>query len=108
MKIIYDYDEFHNRTKPICDHFDLDHIEPDSLIGHFFPSRLHELTQYCIDHPQYHIMSILPKQVKVNRPVEAARCYLLAEGDKDPDLWLSPPFNQESFESLQIYKFDCS
>ncbi len=108
MKIIYDYDEFHNRTKPIRDHFDLDDIFPDTLTGVFFPSRLKELIQYCTERPEYHIMSYLPKQVKVNRAVDAACFYLLGTGDADPDLWYSLRFNQEKFESLQIYKFSGS
>lgn len=108
MKIIYDYEEFINRTKPVRDHLELEDIVPDSLIGIFFPKRLPELMQYCKSHPQYHIMSVLPKQVKVNRAVESAGLYLLAEGDSDPDLWYGLPFNQEHYEELKIYEFDGS
>lgn len=106
MTIIYDRKEFQNRTKPVNDHLDLIGIVPDTLIGHFFLTRLSELMQYCSRHPQYHIMSILPHQVKVNRPVEAARFFVLAEGDADPELWYSPPFNQKNYEELKIHKFD--
>lgn len=103
MKIIYDHKEFQNRTKPINDHLDLSGIVPDTLIGHFFSARLPELIQYCKTHPQYHIISILPNQVKANRPVEAARLFVLAEGDADPGLWYSM-----SYEDLKIYEFNCS
>ncbi len=105
--LAYDHKEFQNQTKPVNDHLDLCGIVPDTLIGYFFSTRLPELIQYCKTHPQYHIMSLLPNQVKVNRSVEAARLFILAEGDADPELWYSPPFDQKNFEDLEIYKFDC-
>lgn len=105
MKIIHDYIEFRKRTKPVRDDFDID-IAPDMGLAVFLPHRLAELKQYCIDHPQYHIMSILPSVIKVNRPVPGARFYLLAIGDTDPDLWYCDSACQESYKYSEIRKFD--
>jgi hypothetical protein len=107
MKFMRDYIEFRKRTKPIRDDFDLD-IIPDDGLGRFLPNRLNELTQYCIDHPQYHIMSMMPSAVKVNRALPAARFYLLAEGDTDPDLWYCDSACQRVFIYSEIRKFDRS
>ena len=41
----------------------------------------------------------------VNRPVEAASCYILAQGDADPELIYSVSLNQNEFENLQVTKF---
>ena len=70
MKIFKDYIAFRNRIKPVRDDFDLD-IEPDFMSGIFLPNRLDELKQYCLDHPEYHIMSIMKESaVEVNNPIE--------------------------------------
>ena len=105
MNFICDYIEFKDRTKPIRDAFDLD-IVPDIGLGFFFPDRLDELKQYCIDHPQYHIMSLLPLAMKANKVIPSALYYLLAEGDPDPDLWYRIPMSEEVLQSLEIFKFD--
>ena len=107
MKIIHDYIEFRKRTKPVCDDFDLD-IIPDYGLAFFFPQRLDELKQYCISHPQYHIMSMLPSAIKVNKPLPGARFYQLAEGDANPDLWYMDSACQEVYKYSEIRKFDRS
>jgi hypothetical protein len=105
MKFIHDYIEFRNRTKPICDDFDLDLI-PDVELGGFFPHRLDELKRYCADNPEYHIISILPSAVKVNKPVPSARIYLLADGDADPSLWYCDDSCKAVFRYSKIREFD--
>jgi hypothetical protein len=105
MKLIRDYIEFKKRTRPIRDDFDLD-IIPDGGLGRFLPERLNELTQYCADHPHYHIMSALPSAIKVNRAVPTAKFFLLAEGDSDPDLWFCDDSCQEVLIYSEILKFD--
>jgi hypothetical protein len=107
MKLIRDYIEFRNRTKPVCDDFYLD-IAPDIGLGFFFPSRLNELEQYCANRPQYHIMSMLPSAIKVNKPIPGARFYQLAEGDADPDLWYLDSACQEVYNYSETRKFDRS
>lgn len=106
MKLIRDYIEFRSRTKPLRDDFDLELI-PDMGLGTFFRHRLDELERYCAEHPQYHIMSILPCAINVNRPVPAARFYLLAEGDADANLWYCDSASQELFKYSEIDKFNC-
>lgn len=105
MKQIHCPVEFRNRTKPIYDDFELD-IKPDYGLAFFFPHRLDELKQYCLDHPQYHIMSMLQAVTKVNKPVSGARFYQLATGDADPDLWYRSPSGQIVLELSKIIKFD--
>lgn len=105
MTTIYNRKEFNARTKPITDHLGLD-IVSDTRLGIFLSHRLPELIQYCNKNPQYHIISVLPKSTtKINRPIEGAACYLLGEGDADPELIYSASMNQNQFETLQIYKF---
>ncbi len=105
MKFIRDHIEFKARTKPVRDDFDLD-IVPDIGLGLFFSYRLDELKQYCIDHPQYHIMSLLPLAITANKVVPSAQYFFLAEGDPDPDLWYRIPLSKDDVEILVIHKFD--
>jgi hypothetical protein len=105
MKFIKDYFEFRKRTMPVRDDFNLD-ISPDLVLGLFFQNRLDELKQYCIQHPQYHIISVLPSAAKANKPLPMARFYLLAEGDPNPELWYVNPITFDQFVKLEILKFD--
>jgi hypothetical protein len=105
MKVIRDYIEFRKRTKPIRDSFDLD-IVPDFELGIFFSDRFDELKHYCINNPQYHILSVLRSGVEVNAPVATAQFYLLAEGEVDPELCYTNPMTLEQSESLKIYEFN--
>ena len=107
MKLIRDYIEFRNRTKPVCDDFDLD-IAPDIGLGFFLPNRLNELKRYCATRPQYHIMSMLPSATKVNKLVPGACFYQLAEGDADPDLWYLDSACQAVSKFSEIRKIDRS
>ncbi len=107
MKFIRDYIEFRARTKPVRDEFDLD-LMPDIGLGLFFPERLEELKQYCQNHPKYHIMSILPSAIEVNKPLPTARFYILATGDSDPEIWYCDSGSQELFKISEIRKFERS
>jgi hypothetical protein len=105
MKLFRDYIEFRKRTKPIRDGFDLT-IDPDFDSGIFLADRLDELKQYCLENPQYHIMSILQSAVEVNAPISSASFYILADGDADPGLCYTNPMTQEQLENLKICEFD--
>ncbi len=107
MKFIRDYIEFRSRTKPVRDDFDLDLI-PDLGLGLFLPHRLNELRQYCLNHPRYHIMSVMPLAIEVNKSLPAARFYQLAVGDSDPDIWYCDSGSQELSKISEIRKFDRS
>jgi hypothetical protein len=105
MKFIRDYIEFRSLTKPVRDEFDID-IKPDFGLALFLPVRLEELKQYCLIHPHYHIMSILPAAIEVNKALPTARFYLLGEGDSDPDIWYCDSASQELFKNSEIRKFE--
>ena len=106
MKIIYDSQEFSDRTQLVRDHLDIFGIEPDTRLGYFFPHRLEELLQYCEQYPEFHIVSELKNGAgKINRPIENAAFYLLAEGDADPNLIGCRIKSQEQLETLQICEF---
>jgi hypothetical protein len=105
MKFILDRKIFDARTKPIQDEFDLN-LAPDIGLGIFFPNRLKELETYCAEHPEYHIISILPASIKINKPVPNARFYRLAEGDADPDLYCCDAMSHALLQASKIREFD--
>ena len=106
MKIIFDSQEFSERTQLVGDHLDFFGIEPDTRLGHFFPNRLDELLRYCEQYPEFHIVSELKNGAgKINRPIENAVFYLLAEGDADPNLICRRIRGREQLETLQICEY---
>ncbi|MCX6118754.1 MAG: hypothetical protein NT027_14530 [Proteobacteria bacterium] len=107
MKFVKDYYEFRTRTMPVRDEFDLE-IKPDFPVGIFLPDRIDELKQYCINHPEYHIMSVLKSAVEVNAPVAGAHFYYLATGDANPDIFYTNPVTQEQSEYSKIIEFESS
>lgn len=110
MKVIFDSQEFSDRTKPVQDEFDFIEIKPDTLLGHFLSHRLSELIAYCTKYPQFHIVSGLKYGAgKMNRPIDDAAFYLLAQGDANPSLIHSTIKHDKQFETLKICEFlSCS
>ena len=100
--------EFRLRTVPLWDtDFALLDIVPDDRIGFFNSNRLSELTIFCQQNPEYHIISHLKhNRVKVNAVVSTAHFYRLGQGDKDPELMCIPPIGKDVIEYLRIREFE--
>ena len=86
MKVL-DLFEFSRRVAKLADldFCGLD-IKPCHPLGRFLPNRLEELVEYCRANPQYHIVSYLGDFLYVNRYIDNAHFYFLAEGDDDRHL----------------------
>ena len=100
--------EFRLRTVPLSDtDFALLDIVPDDRIGFFNSNRLSELTTFCRNNPEYHIISYLKhNRVRVNAVVSTAHFYRLGQGDKDPELMCIPPISNTAIELLRIFEFE--
>ena len=100
--------EFRLRTVPLSDmDFALLDIVPDDRLGCFNSNRLTELTIFCQQNPEYHIISHLKRyRVKVNAVVSTAHFYRLGQGDNDPELMCIPPISNTAIELLRIFEFE--
>ena len=100
--------EFRLRTVPLWDtDFALLDIAPDDRLGCFNSNRLAELTIFCQQNPEYHIISYLKhNRVRVNAVVNAVLFYQLGQGDNDPELMCIPPIGKDVIEYLRIREFE--
>ena len=100
--------EFELRTAPLWDtDFALLDIVPDDRIGFSNSNRLSELTIFCQQNPEYHIISYLKHdRVRVNAVVSTAHFYRLGQGDNDPELMCIPPISNTAIELLRIFEFE--
>ncbi len=79
--------EFWARTAILVDYeFEDVDLEPDSIAGIFDNHRLPELTEYCKNNPDYHIISIVKGCLLFNKVMPNATSYRLGQGDSNPDL----------------------
>ena len=72
----------------------------DNVIGLFAPEKLPDLREFCRHNEEYHIVSMLPECRYENCFVRDAKCYFLADGDKNPLLTLQP-FLNKSMDLIQ-------
>jgi hypothetical protein len=88
MTLIVDGDEFYNRVGLVWDYYELEWLgfKPFDYNGNFDLDDLPQLLEFCQLNPDYHIVSGFKGGRKINKLVPDARCYWLANGDKDPTL----------------------
>ena len=88
MTLIVDGDEFYNRVGLVWDYYELEWLgfKPFDYNGNFDSDDLPQLLEFCQLNPEYHIVSGFRGGRKINKLVPDARCYWLANGDKDPTL----------------------
>ena len=88
MTLIVDGDEFYNRVGLVWDYYELEWLgfKPFDYNGNFDSDDLPQLLEFCQLNPEYHIVSGFKGGRKINKLVPDARCYWLANGDKDPTL----------------------
>ena len=100
--------EFRLRTAALWDtDFALLDIVPDDRLGFFNSNRLSELTSFCQNNPEYHIISYFKRyRVRVNAVVSTAHFYQLGQGDNDPELMCIPPISNAAIELLRIFEFE--
>ena len=100
--------EFRLRTDALWDtDFALLDIVPDDRLGFFNSNRLSELTTFCQNNPEFHIISYFKRyRVRVNAAVCTAHFYQLGQGDKDPELMCIPPIGKDVIEYLRIREFE--
>ena len=100
--------EFRLRTAALWDtDFALLDIVPDDRLGFFNSNRLSELTTFCQNNPEFHIISYFKhNRVRVNAAVCTAHFYQLGQGDNDPELMCIPPISNAAIELLRIFEFE--
>ena len=91
MTLLVDIDEFNDRVGLVWDYYELEWLgfKPFDYCGHFDPDILPQLLDFCRLNPEYHIVSGFRGGRKINKLVPDARCYWLANGDRDPSLLLN-------------------
>jgi hypothetical protein len=73
--------------------------------GSFIESELASIQQFCVDNPDFHIVT-RTGDFYVNRVVEGSNAYWLADGDKSPDLevkW-NVEMDEVTLEKLRTHK----
>jgi hypothetical protein len=65
-------------------------LTTDNIGAMFRCSQIDELLEFCSENPAYHIVSGTSPGMCTNRYVEGCTIYMLAKGDKNPNLVLNP------------------
>jgi hypothetical protein len=91
MTLIVDTNEFYDRVGLVWNYYELEWLgfKPFDYSGNFDLDDLPQLQEFCQLNPEYHIVSGFPGGRKINKFVPDARCYWIANGDKDPTLMLN-------------------
>ena len=93
MEYITNSQNFSERTGIINDYdrlIDLG-LVPDNMLGMFDGSMVDELRMFCNKHPEYHIVSVLTSNYKLNRCALGGVTFYLADGDSDKRLIYTAP-----------------
>jgi hypothetical protein len=61
-------------------------IKPKNLLCSFHPYNVQELIAFCINNPEYHIVSLIPGVSHVNGYCSKGFLFFLADGEKNPRL----------------------
>jgi len=88
MTLIVDTNEFYDRVGLVWNYYELEWLgfKPFDYCGNFDLEDLPQLQEFCRLNCDYHIVSGFKGSRKLNKLVPDARCYWLANGDKDPTL----------------------
>jgi hypothetical protein len=88
IEITDDYQYFKSRVGLVDFYQDLEFLgfEMFGYSGVFFPDQVPELTDFIAQNSEYHIVTITASGRYENRFVPGKRLYLLASGDKNPNL----------------------
>ena len=91
IELIVDMDEFCRRVGFVSSHLELEWLgfQTESYGGSFRARRLPELFACCAENPEYHIMTYTDLGRIANTYVPDRDLYLLARGDKNPNLVLN-------------------
>jgi hypothetical protein len=76
-------------------------IEPETLAGKFRSGRLHLLQEFCLNDPDFHIVSCQDYKI-YNKYIPDANGYYLADGDNDPNLMVDLLSRLTADEFLQV------
>ncbi len=72
------------------------------LRGIFPPQNSAELINFCKKNPEYHIVSYVNSNMKVNKYIPGASFYFLADGDPNPQLLYSTALSDEELEIFEL------
>ena len=97
MRVTYDYQEFMREVKTIRRHDRLRSLglNPESLVGYFWPNQIHELFELCSFDKRFHIVTCLGHGIFVNHYDDHGVFFEVAEGCEDPDYMLNDRHNYE-------------
>ena len=96
VELILDAEAFHKAVRIIVDRDEILWLgfDPFSQIGSFRQRDVPSLLEFCVNNPEYHIVTYTSGHRYVNRYVPDQRVYMLATGDKNPYLahnpWIDP------------------
>jgi len=88
MTIFSDSKAFVERTGIVSDYQQIVAlgIIPDCILGSFYRSSVDDLRSFCNANPEFHIVSLLTANTKVNRFSPGGILFFLANGDPDKQL----------------------
>lgn len=91
IELLVDINEFFNRVGIIGHYEELEWLGfiVDNFGGSFWPERVTELQRFCLENPEYHIVTYTDSGRYANKYVAGKGLYRLAKGDKNPSLVLN-------------------
>jgi len=91
IELIVDINEFCNRVGLVSSHLELEWLgfKTESFGGTFRARCLPELFAFCVEHPEYHIVTYTDQGRVANKYVPDKNLYYLGTGDKNPCLVLN-------------------
>jgi len=100
------FEDFYDRVKLICSYKEVEWLglKPKSISGQFFSDDIDTLKEFCRDNTDYHIVTCTDGTRLENRLILGHQIYLLAIGDKNPQIvvnWsLAPDFHLQLEEEV--------
>jgi hypothetical protein len=95
VELMLDITEFYDRVGIIADDRELAWLgfNLDIFLLGFRPVHLPKLLDFCREHPEYHVASFVGPERLANKYVPGRNLYLLANGDRNPNLVLDTAAN---------------
>jgi len=95
VELVVDCIEFYERAGIIADDRELVWLgfELDIFLFAFRPEHVPQLLDFCREHPEYHIASFVGPERLANKFVPDRNLYMLANGDRNPNLVLDTAAN---------------
>lgn len=106
MILFTDYGEFFDEVGRVIDLNFLisEGLTPEDTACNFRANKIDALLDFCKKHPEYHIITMLTAETRVNKYIPGHNTYQLGNGNADENIYHSQKFcPKESAKLLERY-----